>query len=330
LAAVDEFIAAHRGDWDELELLLRRAGQEPRRLAAAEIERLGRLYRHVASDLALARRDFPADQTARYLNDLAARTHPLLYRSPAGSWKRLGRFWTADFPCLVRTAQPFVLVSFLLFALPALAGFLVVVLSPTVGDQILPPRLTAVVREGRLWTEIPEDVRPLAASTIMTNNIQVAILAFGGGMLLGTLTVYVLVMNGLMLGTIFGYTQAYGLGADLAAFVSPHGYLELGVVFLAGGAGLQMAWAIINPGFLNRRDALSLAAHRAVLLIVGAIPLLVLAGLIEGFISPSGLPNWVKYLIGPLTAVALSAYLVFCPRSNVVPSPESRVLSPES
>lgn len=290
--------------------MLRRAGREPRRLETGEIERLGWLYRHLTSDLALARRDFSHDQVTRYLNDLAGRTHPLLYRAPGGSWRRLGRFFAQDFPREFRATAPFTLVAFLLFALPAVAGYSVAIWSPLAAEQVLPPRLTQVVREGRLWTEIPGDVRSLASSIIMANNIQVSILAFAGGVLLGTLSVYVLVQNGLMLGAIFGYTQAYGLAGDLATFVSPHGYIELSVVFISGGAGLQMAWALLNPGLLRRRDALALAARRAVLLIVGTAPLLVIAGLIEGFVSPSDLPRELKLAIGPVTGLALYAFLL--------------------
>jgi uncharacterized membrane protein SpoIIM required for sporulation len=313
MAAVDEFIAAHRGGWEELEDLLRRAGQDPRRLEADEIERLGRLYRHVASDLALARRDFPRDRATRYLNDLAARAHPVVYRAPTGSWRRIGGFFLGELPRLYRAAGSFVLVAFLLFALPAVAGYLTVLADPAVGEQLLPTELTRYVREGRLWTEIPPEIRSYAAASIMTNNIQVSILAFAGGILLGTLSAFVLVQNGLLFGAIFGYTQTYGLALDLAEFVSPHGYVELSVVFIAGGAGLQMAWSLLNPGLLARRDALALAARQAVLLLLGAVPLLVIAGLIEGFISPSSLPPELKLLIGPLTAVALYAFLLKTP-----------------
>lgn len=244
-----------------------------------------------------------------------------MYRAPAGSWRRLGCFFLLEFPRLYRAAAPFVLTATLLFALPAMAGYLVVLASPPTAEQLLPPQLTRTVREGRLWTQISPEERSLASSTIMTNNLQVAILAFAGGILLGTLSVYVLVSNGLLLGAVFGYTQAHGLATDLAAFVSPHGYLELSVVFIAGAAGLQMAWALLSPGLLGRRDALALAARRAVLLLVGAAPLLVIAGLVEGFVSPSDLPRELKLALGPLTALALYTFLLWRP----APRPVSRM-----
>jgi uncharacterized membrane protein SpoIIM required for sporulation len=291
-------------------MLLDRAGSDPRRLEAFEIERLSQLYRQVVSDLALARRDFPRDQVVEYLNGLASRAYPLVYRAPVGSWRRLGQFFLEEFPARYRAAGWFVLAAFLLFALPSVAGCFVVLADPPLAEEILPPGVTRVVREGRLWTEIPGILRPLAASTIATNNIQVSMMAFAGGILLGTLTIYVLVFNGLLFGAIFGYTHLYGLDGKLAAFVSPHGYLELTVIFIAGGAGLQVAWAILHPGLLGRRDALVRAGREAVLLVIGAAPILVLAGIIEGFISPSSLPDPLKLVFGPLTGIALHLFLL--------------------
>jgi uncharacterized membrane protein SpoIIM required for sporulation len=310
VSSVDDLILTRRERWEALRALLDRAGSDPRRLDAAEIERLSHLYRQVVADLALARRDFPNDQVVGYLNALAARAYPLVYRAPVGSWRRLGQFFWEEFPARYRACGWFVATAFLLFALPAVAGFFVVVGDPPLAEQILPSDLTRGVREGRLWTDIPGIFRPLAASAIATNNIQVSLLAFAGGILLGTLTVYVLIFNGLMLGSILGYTHLYGLDGRLAAFISPHGYLELTVIFIAGGAGLRLAWAIVHPGLLGRRDALVRAGQEAVLLVIGALPLLVVAGLIEGFISPSGLPDPLKMVFGFVSGIVLHLWLL--------------------
>ena len=310
MASVDDLILTRRERWEALRALLDRAGSDPRRLDASEIERLSHLYRQVVSDLALARRDFPNDQVVAYLNALAARAYPLVYRAPIGSWRRLGQFFLEEFPARYRASGWFVLTAFVLFALPAVAGFFVVVGNPPLAEQILPPDITRVVRDGRLWTDIPGILRPMAASAIATNNIQVSMMAFAGGILLGTLTVYVLVFNGLLLGSIFGYTHLYGLDGKLAAFVSPHGYLELTVIFIAGGAGLRVAWGIVHPGLLGRRDALVRAGQEAVLLLIGALPILVVAGLIEGFVSPSDLPDWVKLVFGLLSGIVLHVWLM--------------------
>jgi uncharacterized membrane protein SpoIIM required for sporulation len=310
LPSIDDLILTRRERWEALRALLDRAGNDPRRLEASEIERLSSLYRQVVSDLALARRDFPNDQVVAYLNGLAARAYPLVYRAPSSSWRRLGQFFFQEFPARYRAARWFILAAFLLFMLPAVAGWFVVINDPPLAEQILPPDLTRGVREGRLWTDIPGIMRPLAASAIATNNIQVSLMAFAGGILLGTLTVYVLVFNGLMVGAILGYTHLYGLDGKLVAFMSPHGYLELTVIFIAGGAGLQVAWGFIHPGLLGRRDALVRAGREAVPLLIGAVPILLVAGAIEGFVSPSDLPDVVKYGIGLATGIALHLFLL--------------------
>jgi uncharacterized membrane protein SpoIIM required for sporulation len=311
LSSVDELILTRRERWESLRALLDRAGSDPRRLDAAEIERLSALYRQVVADLALARRDFPGDQVVAYLNGLAARAYPLVYRAPVGSWRRLWQFFLIEFPARYRQTGAFIFVAFLLFALPSLAGYVVVLQNPPLAEQILEPELTRGVREGRLWTDIPGLLRPIMASAIATNNIQVSVMAFAGGIFLGTLTVYAMVLNGLLLGAVFGYTHLYGLDGQLAAFVSSHGYIELTVIFICGGAGLRIAWAILNPGLLRRRDALIRHGQEATLLVIGALPLLLVAGLIEGLISPSSLPAGFKLLLGFSLGLALHIFLLW-------------------
>ncbi len=143
----------------------------------------------------------------------------------------------------------------------------------------------------------------------MTNNILVALKAFAGGVFLGLYAMYLLINNGLMLGTIAGLSQYYGFSTRLWGFIAPHAPIELSVIFFAGGAGLQMGWAIIHPGLLTRGAALRVAAERAVTIMVGCVPLLVIAGLIEGFISPSNLPLWVKLFVSFGSGIAMYTYL---------------------
>ena len=120
----------------------------------------------------------------------------------------------------------------------------------------------------------------------MTNNIRVSLTAFAGGASAGLLTLYILVANGLSMGGLLGLCFHYGLGWRLVNFMVGHGVIELSVIFMAAGAGLRMAWAIVHPGLQSRRDALVLAARQAIILAGGALPLLIIAGAIEGFISP--------------------------------------------
>jgi len=171
------------------------------------------------------------------------------------------------------------------------------------------------IEDGEMWTNIPINERPYASGFIMRNNIQVTFLAFGSGMLAGLATVWVLVFNGLLLGGLSGLTAHYGLAGELWTFVIAHGVVELSVIIMAGGAGLRLGWAIIHPGDYRRREALALAANRAVRLIIGCVPLLVFAGLIEGFISPAeNLPWPLHWAVGLGTGALLYAYLLLAGR----------------
>ena len=314
----DEFYHARKKDWEELDRLLARSTKGASQLSPAEIRLLGRLYRSATADLALAQRDFPNHRVTVYLNQLAARAHAAVYQSEPLILRRLKDFVTGGFAQLYRRNLSFTLVATLMFVLPALLSGISAAMVPGSARWLLPASaqdLAASIEEEGLWTDIPIEERPYASSFIMQNNIQVAFLAFGGGIPGGLLTVWVMVMNGINLGTLTGLTSYYGLGFDLWTFVIGHGVIELSVIFIAGGAGLSLGWAVIHPGVLRRGDALVQAARQSIQLLVGCIPLLVVAGIIEGFISPAeGIPAVFKWLVGFGTGVALYAYLFLAGR----------------
>ncbi len=310
----EDFIQAKRSSWDELQKLLGRV--QNRRLAALsaeELTRLGRLYRQATSDLAVARRDFPKHNVVVFLNTLVGRAHGEIYRNEATTWERLRTFVVATFPQTWRATFPFTLVGFLLFAIPAIVSFFVAWHDPSQASLLFPGAETMaelIKNHTEWWQKINVTGNGANATLIMGNNILVTLQAFAGGMLLGLLTIYAMITNGLMLGVLAGLSQEYGFSGRLWDFVLPHAALELSVIFFAGGAGLQLAWAIIHPGLLRRSAALRQAASRAIVIMLGSIPLLMIAGTIEGFISPSNLPFWVKVLVSVGTGTALYSYLI--------------------
>lgn len=310
---VDQFFQARKADWQALSILLDRAERDLRQLPVEDINRLGALYRAAASDLALAQRDFPQQRVTIYLNQLVARGHSVLYRREPVGFSRVLHFIRAGFPQVYRQSSRFILAATLMFLLPALFSAVAIAIQPDYSRWLLPTGvqdLRRQIEDRKLWTDIPIEDRPYTAQFIMQNNLQVSFLAFGGGMLAGLLTVYTMVMNGLILGGLTGLTAHYGLGFELWTFVIGHGVVELTVIMIAGGAGLRLGWAILRPGFLRRADALRQAAVQAVWLIIGCIPLLILAGTLEGFLSPNETIAWpVKWAVGLGTGLALQAYL---------------------
>ncbi len=323
----DQFSRSRYESWQALNELLAVARKQRHRLTPDEIDRLGRLYRAASADLAVAQRDFPGSDVSRFLNQLVARAHAVVYRGHPLLLSRFWRFVSHGFPQAYRENWAFTLVAGLIFILPALLAGFVVRINPEAAGHLLPPevrRLETTIKERQLWTNIPIQERPYVSSFIMRNNIQVSFLAFGLGVIGGVFTVWVMLLNGLILGGITGLTAFYGLGFDLWTFVIGHGVIELSVIIMAGGAGLSLGWAVLRPGLLRRRDALGLAAKRSVRLIVGAVPLLVIAGLIEGFISPAeDIRAGIKWGVGFGSGVFLYAYLLFAGRERMI-VPRSR------
>ena len=160
------------------------------------------------------------------------------------------------------------------------------------------------------WWEDLNKANQVGSSQIFTNNIRVTFYAFAFGVLLGVGTLYVLAFNGAMVGAILALTYRAGFGNDLATFMVGHGVIELSCIFISGGAGLLIGTALLMPGDLSRGDALKSRGMEAVRLIIGCVPLLVVAGIIEGFISPQPINPIIKISIGALTGIALYSYLL--------------------
>lgn len=314
----EDYIKQKTPNWERLTALLDKSKLSGlASLSAEEITELGRLYRSATSDLAVARRDFAQHRVTIYLNGLVARAHAAVYQARSARSNAIWKFITTSFPQAFRDTWPYTLASFLMFFIPAIISFALAYANPIEASSIMPGLDSAIndIRNDReWWLSINSSGRAQSASFIMTNNIRVAILAFAGGILLGTLTLYTLVQNGLMVGVLAGAAQSYGFAGKLWGFMAAHGVIELSVIFIAGGAGLQLGWAIIRPGLLTRRAALAAAAQRAMILLLGCIPLLVIAGTIEGFVSPSALPLGVKLAVAIGSGIILYSYLILSGR----------------
>lgn len=315
----DQFYQSRRADWQRLSTLLDRSQANIGQLSPDEVKQMGRLYRAVTSDLAVAQREFPRHQVTTYLNQLVARGHAVLYRSEPLALRQITRFVRVTFPRMFRATWRFQLTAVLLLLVPALLAGLWLNWRIGAADWLLPTAvqsLLPMIEEQELWVDIPVAERPYTSTFIMTNNIRVAVTAFAGGLTAGLLTIYVLLFNGLLLGAVTGVTAHYDVGFELWTFVIGHGVIELTTIYIAGASGLMMGWAIIHPGLHRRRDALTQAARRAVVLIGGCIPLLVIAGIIEGFISPNeNIPVAVKWAVGIGTGIVLYAYLLLASRN---------------
>lgn len=316
----DELYNTQQKNWTDLDGLVRRSERQIGSLSPDEVRLLGRLYRQATSDLAMAQRDFPRHQVTSYLNQLVGRAHAAIYRDEPLQTNRLLSFALRGFPRVFRKTLPFTLTAAALFLIPALLTGFSSYFMPDSARWLLPvdiQSLIPMVEQQELWIDMPVNERPYISSFIMQNNIRVSFLAFAGGMTAGLMTVWVMILNGLILGGLLGLTAYHGVGWELANFVIGHGVLELSIIFMAGGSGLMLGWAMLRPGLMRRRDALTAAARDAVKLLLGAVPMLVVAGIIEGFISPAeNIPAMFKWMVGILSGVIFYLYLFFAGREE--------------
>jgi len=175
--------------------------------------------------------------------------------------------------------------------------------------KVLGPQMVETIERHQMWTHSIVGIKPLASSAIMTNNMSVGFTTFAFGITGGLGTIYMMAFNGLLIGVIGVACWLSGMSLQLWSFVAPHGVLELPAIFIAGGAGFRIAQGLLFPGLLPRRDSLARAGGEAVQLLLGTIPILIVAGLIEAFVSPTGLPIPLKFAMAASLFVLLVVYL---------------------
>lgn len=279
---LERFLRERQAAWRELEELARAARRRPERLGPARVRRLGELYRAAAADLALARRRFSGDPVVARLELLVGRARHLVYdtRARRGS---IVRFVTRDYWRLV-AERPLALVlsAVLLFAPATLSGGWAL-RDPAAATGLVPPQFRDVAEEERPWRELGAGEQAAFSSYVFTNNIRVSAVAFAGGIVFGLVTALVLVFNGVILGAVGGLMIEAGNARGFVELVTAHGVLELTCVVVAGAAGLRLGWSIVEPGRLPRRVSLLREARRAIAIVIGTAPWLVLAGVVESF-----------------------------------------------
>jgi len=302
------WLEQHKPHWDRLEHLVRLSKDGLAKLNHQELQELGLLYRQTASDLSVVQEDASSAQLAAYLKQLLGRSHNLIYMGYRPKAGGIVSFYLKTYPGVFRETLPLTVVAIAIFAAGAIAGWAAAIHDPGFAYRMLGPKMMETIERRQMWTESVVAIKPVAASAITTNNLTVAFMMFASGItVIGP--VWVSLFNGLLLGVIGAATWHAGMAMSLWSFVAPHGALELPAIFIAGGAGLDIARAVLFPGLLPRRDALTKAGGRASRLVLGTLPLLLVAGTIDGFFSPTSAPAAMKFALGGLLFVALLVYL---------------------
>jgi len=310
--------------WQRLEaLLVQTESSGLKSLSGDEVREFGLLYRQAAQDLSAVRADRGSRTQEEYLNVLLARAHHRVYAGRRLEPRQVVRFFAVEYPRLFRRLFRYVAAAVMIFAVGAALGVLLTFSRPAFMRMFLGPGMLASIEHHQMWTQSILSIKPQASSFIMTNNIGVAFSTFAGGIFAGLGTVYELFFNGLQMGVIATACAQERMALSLWSFVAAHGALELPSIFIAGGAGLRLAAGMLFPGIHARRDALKRAAVEAIRLVAGTVPLLVIAGTLEAFLSPSGAPVAVKFLTGAVLLLGLGFWLSFEPGEKPAPHPEA-------
>lgn len=318
------FVDRHKETWERLEALLDRCRQSGvGSLDAGELRELGLLYRQAASHLAVARTRGYDPDLIEYLNMLMGRAHGLVHGRRRRRFMPLGYFFGISVPRTFKRCWRYFAVAAAILLIGGVGGTILTAQNPGWAEVFTTPAFRKQVEQFLQKAPAPGEYFEGAAEAVgggtlsgflMIHNIKVAVTCFALGITAGLGTLYILARNAIMIGGVLGLGLYRGQLLIMGAVVVPHGVIEISAILLASAAGLRMGYSIVNPGDLLRKDALVLAAHDAIRLVLATIPIFVTAGLIEGLISPlsSGSLATItaRYAIGVITGVALYLYLL--------------------
>ncbi|MGZ0049851.1 stage II sporulation protein M [Brevibacillus gelatini] len=308
---ITSFWHKHKASWAELEQLVERFTRQERQITAADIDRLTHLYKKASAHLALVRSYHPADEITLYLNELVSRAHNLTYKQQSGSWQQLRHFFGVHLIGLIHKRIGFIGMAALLFIIGGVSGFAAVLVDPLNLYYVLPQGIAEQIDPTRLGEGHDAINSPVISTMIMTNNMKVAILAFVSGITFGLVPIYVLLFNGLLVGALAAVYYQADSSYAFWAYILPHGVIELTAIFIAGGAGLHMGYRLLVPGRYARKYQFLEAAKESAQLLLATLPLLFVAGIIEGYITPSSLSLEAKYLVAAATLLLLCLWYYF-------------------
>ena len=296
---LERFTTEREPLWRELDGLVTASRGNAQRLGPDRLLRLGQLYRAAAADLAFARRRWPSDPVVPKLDRLVNRARVIVYGAPAKRGSVRSFFARDYWVRLMERPVMLVVAAALLFG-PMVLTAVWASSDPAAASNLVPSGFEEVTEpkpEGQDLGFSPGEEAAFS-SKIFTNNIQVTFLAFAGGALAGLGTAWILGFNGVFIGALSGLAFQAGNGVPFTELVIAHGVLELSCIVVCGAAGLRFGWAMVAPGHRPRIEATMDEARRGVEIVLGTMPWLVVAGLVEGFVTPAGLGLAINAIVG--------------------------------
>jgi len=310
------WVASRRRIWDEVEARIGAGRATPSKMSFEDLEELALGYRRILHDSAVARARYPSSAATRRLENLAIRGAFILQGETRPERFTLGHFYSRVFPASCRRILPQLKLAIAIFLFSGLFSLVTALASPGLGLRLLGPKRVEDLRQGRLWTESLTTAVPpgMAASGIATNNMSVALIAWAGGSLLGFGPLYALILNGALLGGLFGVTWHFGMAQALGSFVLAHGPLEIFLILMSAAAGLSLARSLVVATDTPRQEMLFSEGLHSLHVLLGSLPFFLLLGLVEALVSPSeAIPPVLKAALGLLL---LLSYLVLAFRKE--------------
>jgi uncharacterized membrane protein SpoIIM required for sporulation len=315
---LERFERERAADWRRLEAALAQADGRPQRLGGAGVLELGGLYRAAAADLALARRLFPGNPLTGRLEALVVRARQVVY-ADVGARRSPRAFLTTGYWRLVRERRLALAVAAALFVGATAFALVWGILDPDAAAGLVPGAFIDGAAPPSGDRGLTASQSAAFSSQIFTNNIQVTFLSFAAGLLFAVGGAFLLAYNGLIFGAVLGVAAANGNLDQVLELVVAHGVLELSCIVVAGAAGLRMGWALVDPGPQTRRAALAAEARPAMAVVLGTAPWLIVAGLVEGYVSPAGWGGAGPYVIGLSLGLAYWSLILLRGRPNPQP-----------
>jgi len=308
---IDRYIARNEPTWMALEDLTGKARGRLRHLQPGQVEELVQLYQRTSAHLSYARTYLRDPRLVNRLTRLVAAANGVIYGRRARSMRVFVRFFTHTFPGAVYHARRFMLIAGLLFFVPVFLMATWLSLDQRALDASASPKERQHYIDEQFAQYYSDQPSPVFFTSVTTNNIRVGFLAFALGAVTGGIgAAYILVANGLNLGVVSGWMVADGSVWEFLGYIVPHGAMELSAIVIAGGAGLAVGWSYVAPGDRTRVDAFRDQAQRTVTIVLGLMTMFLAAGLIEGFVTGSGLSAGLRVGIGLAVWVAYVTYLV--------------------
>jgi len=318
------FLETRAKAWNRLEAIVSKTSKKGvRALDDKELHELTRLYPAVAIDVARARMYNIDPMTQKRINQIAISAHGLLYRRKNVRYlQTIWEFFCYGYPRLFRRLWPYITLATVLFVICILGSYVSTQVKPSNAYIFVPGQLDLTDEDpGVSGKDISERFRripkPPMAAGIMANNISVAFKAFALGITAGIGTCYVIIFNSMVLGGFAGHFSNHGLAYEFWSFIAPHGVLEIFAILVSAAAGLRLGLSLVLPGELKRSASLRVGAQDAVLLVLGTIPMFIIAGFIEGFVTPSYIPGAMKIILGVTITLLTIAYLILAGRSSL-------------